>query len=83
MNNSYTRLSVYLWVAAFVFVYSSHTYSQVAQADKSLVVDLLMRKRLVDNIIRELKAKYVAPEKNKEIESYVRTKLQSRAAKLK
>lgn len=41
------------------------------------VLDQQIRKRLVENIIRELKANYVAPEKVKDIEAVLRTKFQN------
>jgi hypothetical protein len=43
------------------------------------VIDTQLRQRLVDNIIREIQTKYVAPEKIKIIESYLRAKLQGGA----
>ncbi len=79
MKNRFIRLSVYLWFVLFVLVFSPHTYCQTAQTDKALIVNSQMRKRLVDKIIRELQAKYIAPEKVKEIASYLSAKLQSGA----
>jgi hypothetical protein len=77
--NNYIRLSILLCVAVFVLVCTSHAYCQAAPADKPPIIDTQLRQRLVDNIIRELQARYVAREKVKEIESYLRAKLQSGA----
>lgn len=79
MNDSNLRLAACLWLAVLVLVYPAQAFCQVAQTDKALVVDSQLRKRLVDQIIRELQTKYIAPEKVKEIESYLRKKLQSGA----
>lgn len=77
MNRSHIRLSVCLWIVASALAYSSPASCQAVQADKPPTVDAQLRQRLVDNIIRELEARYVAPEKTKEIASYLRAKLQS------
>src|ERR1700754_3372639 len=61
----------------FVLAFSLSGYSQTATADKPPVVDSQLRQRLVENITRELQAKYVAPEKTKQIASALQTKLQS------
>lgn len=79
MSNSYIRPSVYLCMAVLVLAYSPRALCQAAQADKPPAVDSRLRKRLVDNMIRELREKYVAPEKVKEIESYMRARLQGGA----
>lgn len=78
MNNRYTRLAVCLLVV-FTLFFSSDAYCRIGQADESMIVNSQMRKRLVDNIVRELQARYIAPEKNKEIESYLRAELESGA----
>jgi hypothetical protein len=75
MSKSYRRLS-YL---VFILALSLHVHGQTTPADKPPIVDSQLRQRLVDNITRELQARYVAPEKVKEITSYLRTKLQSGA----
>lgn len=77
MNKSHLRLAVCLWVAVFAQLEPAQTYCQVTQAAKAPAVDAQMRMRLVENIIRELRARYIAPEKIKEIETYLRTKLKS------
>ena len=77
MNKSHLRLAGCLWVAVFALLYPGQIYSRGAQAEKAPTVDARMRTKLIDNIIRELQAKYVAPEKVKEIETYLRMKLQS------
>lgn len=73
MNNIFFSLAVYLWLV--LLVSSSPVYCQ-AQSDKPVVVDAPMRQRLVENIVRELHAKYVAVDKVKGIEAYLRKKLQ-------
>ena len=73
MNNSFIRLSAYLLIVFLVLACSSEAHGQRP------VVDAQLRQKLVDNIIRELQTKYVAPEKTKAIGSYLRTKLQSGA----
>jgi retinol-binding protein 3 len=62
-----------------VIAYAARAYCQTAATDTPLVIDGPMRQRLIENIIRELHAKYVAPEKVKGIETDLRTKLQSGA----
>ncbi|MBV9211916.1 MAG: hypothetical protein JOZ52_14840 [Acidobacteria bacterium] len=79
MNNHHLRLAVCLWAAICATLCAATAYSQAAQADKAITVDSQMRKRLIEQIIHELQAKYIAPPKVKEIESYLRTKLQSGA----
>ena len=79
MNNICFRLSIFLCLVVCVLVCSSHAYCQAAPADKPPTIDAQLRQRLVDNIVRELQARYVAREKTKEIESYLRTKLKSGA----
>jgi len=76
MNNRYVRPA-----CALVFVLASFSagYGQEPPRDKPPVINSQLRQRLVDNIIRELQLRYVAPEKTKDIASYLRTKLQSGA----
>lgn len=76
IKNSHIRLAAWLLFTAISLIYPAHLS---AQSDKELVVDSKLRKQLVEQIVRELKAKYVAPEKVKEIESHLRQKLQSGA----
>lgn len=47
------------------------------QNKPTVVLDQQIRKQLVENIIRELKAKYVVPEKVKDIETALRAKFQN------
>ena len=79
MNNSFVRLPGYLWIVFVVLACSSDIHGQVTSSVKPPVVDTQLRQKLVDNIIREIQTKYVAPEKIKVIESYLRTKLQGGA----
>lgn len=79
MDTRYFRLSIFVWVVVFALGFSAHTYCQPAPPDKPLILDAQMRQRLIDNIIRELRAKYIVPEKTKELESYLRAKLKSGA----
>jgi len=72
MNNSFVRLPGWLCIVLLVLACSLETHAQP-------VVDAQLRQKLVDNIIRELQTKYVAPEKTKVIGSYLRAKLQSGA----
>jgi hypothetical protein len=78
-NISVRLLALWLFALAFIPAFGSRTFSQTSPAEKPLVVDAQMRQRLVENIIHELQTKYVAPEKTKAIESYLRKKLQSGA----
>ena len=79
MHSRYVRLQVYSWVILCVLVYPSTAFSQTAPADKPPVIDAQLRQKLVDNIIRELQAKYIAVEKTKAIESHLRAQLQKGA----
>ena len=79
MNNIYFRLSSFLSVVVFVLICSSHAYCQATPTEKPPVIDAPLRQNLIENIIRELKARYVIPEKTRSIEAYLRTKLQSGA----
>src|ERR1044071_2215677 len=72
------RVSTHLRVVALVLTCSLYSSGQ-AQSDKAPVLNAQMRQGLVENIIRELQVKYVAPDKTKAIESYMRTKLKSGA----
>ena len=78
-NTFYRSLLVFACVVLLVFIGSSSTYGQQTPSDKPPVMDTQLRQRLIDNIIRELQTKYVAPEKTKGIETYVREKLKSGA----
>jgi hypothetical protein len=79
MTSSHFRLAACFWIALLVLFYPSPVCCQTAQTDKGFTIDSQMRKRLVDQIISELRAKYIAPEKVKGIETYLRTKHQSGA----
>jgi Periplasmic protease len=72
-------LALWLFVLAFIPALELNAFSQTSQTEKPLVVDAQMRQRLVEKVINELQTKYVAPEKTKAIESYLRKKLQSGA----
>jgi hypothetical protein len=76
MNNRYIRLSIPLCAVVFVLVCFSRGYCQATPADKPPIIDAQLRQKLIDNISRELQARYVVPEKTKEIESYLRARLQ-------
>ena len=69
------RLSINFLLIAFVLACSSPIYCQTVAADKPPIVDAQLRQTLVENIIRELHAKYIVPDKTKELDSYLRTKL--------
>lgn len=69
------KTSFCLILCAVVLAFSPSAYSQTA-TDKP-VIDSQLRQRLVENITRELQAKYVAAEKVKTIASALQTKLQS------
>jgi len=56
-----------------MLAHSPATRCQAPQG--ALVIDAQIRQRIVENIIGELKAKYIAPEKVKDIESYLRKKV--------
>ena len=73
------RLTSLLSVLLSVLACSLPGYCQPATADKPPVIDSQLRQRLVDNIVRELQTKYVAPEKVTGIAAYLLTKLQSGA----
>ena len=72
------RRGVYVLAPVLILFLSSLTYSQAA-TDKPPKIDAQLRQKLVNNIIHELQTKYIAPEKTKAIESYLREKLQSGA----
>jgi retinol-binding protein 3 len=75
MNNTNIR---FVCALVFVLVCSFRASSQ-ATTEKPPVIDSQLRQRLVDNITRELQARYVAPEKIKEITSHLRSRLQNGA----
>jgi retinol-binding protein 3 len=79
MNTIRQRLATLLCLAVCAIAFNQRLYGQAASANQPVVVDGPLRQKLVDNIIRELHAKYVAPEKVKGIETHLRTKLQSGA----
>ena len=78
MNNTIIRFPFFVWALVFILACSLPAAPQTT-ADKLPVIDSQLRQRLVENITRELETRYVAPEKTKEIASYLRTKLQSGA----
>lgn len=77
MNQSRFHFAAYLWLTVFMLVNPLRISCQSTQNEKLPIVDSQMRRRLVDAIIHELQIKYVAPEQVKEIESHLRSKLQS------
>ncbi len=79
MNSNRDRLAIFLCLAICLLAFSSRVYCQAASANQPVVLDAPMRQKLIDNVIRELNEKYVAPEKVKGIETHLRTKLQSGA----
>jgi hypothetical protein len=79
MSNRSIQLTTCLGILIFIFAHSPLAHCQVAPADKPLVIDSQIRKQIVENIVRELRAKYIAPEKVKDIESYLQKKLQDGA----
>jgi hypothetical protein len=60
-----------------MLAWSPATRCQTSQSE--LAIDAQLRKQIVENIIRELTAKYIAPDKVKDIESYMRKRLQDGA----
>jgi retinol-binding protein 3 len=72
------RSSYRLGALVLILACSFHAVCQTT-ADKPPILDSRLRQRIVDNIVRELQAKYVAPEKVKEIAAHLRAKLQSGA----
>ena len=77
VNFGFLRLTIFLCVVLVVLACASDAFCQAALADKPPIIDAKLRQRLVDNIIRELRSKYVAIEKIKEIESHLRARLRS------
>jgi retinol-binding protein 3 len=78
MKISFIRFATHLGIVAFVLICSQYNYGQ-AQTDKAPVLNAQMRQGLIENIIRNLQEKYVAPDKTKAIETYLRTKLKGGA----
>jgi hypothetical protein len=78
MSNTNIRPTYLICALVFVLACSFRASCQATAATPP-VVDSQLRQRLVDNIVRELQTKYVAPEKTKDIAAYLRTKLQSSA----
>lgn len=64
-----------LVVCALVFAFCFSGHAQTT--DKPPIVDSQLRQRLVENITRELQAKYVAPEKVKDIATSLQTRLKN------
>jgi hypothetical protein len=75
----YLRLSICLLVAVLIQLHSSPAFGQGPGTEKPPTIDAQMRLKLIENMIRELKNKYVVPEKTKTIESELRKKLRSGA----
>lgn len=75
----YLRLSICLSVAVLIQLHLFPALAQTPPLQKPPTVDAQMRLRLMENIIRELKNKYVVPEKTKAIESELRKKFRSGA----
>lgn len=74
----YLKFSIVL-LFAMLMHHPSSAFGQAPRTDKPPVVDQQMRLRLIENIIRELKNKYVIPEKTKAVEAELRKKLRSGA----
>lgn len=77
MNNRHSRLLNTFLIVVSAVAYSSHAQGQPALPEKPPVLDAQIRHKLIESIIRELQARYVVPEKTKELESYLRAKLKS------
>ena len=77
MNTNRARLAALLCLA--VIASASRVYCQAAPSNQPVVLDGPMRQKLIDNVVRELNEKYVAPDNVKGIETHLRTKLQSGA----
>ena len=77
MQTACIRLLFLVWAIVVFLGYPARSFCQIAQPDKPLVLDSETRGRIVDTIIRELQARYVALEKINAIQSLLRTKLQS------
>jgi retinol-binding protein 3 len=77
MSNRGFCLRICLGIVILMIAYSPSTRCQTSQS--ALVLDSQIRKQIVENIIRELKDKYIAPERVKDIESYLRKRLQDGA----
>ena len=73
------KLSLCLSVALLVQLQCLPALAQTPGVQKPPVVDAPMRLRLMENIIRELKNKYVAPKETNAIESELRKKFRSPA----
>lgn len=78
MNSNQNRSFVFLLYSIFFLIFCPTIYGQ-EQANKTLIIDSSLQRQLLENIIKELKINYVAQEKVKEIEAYMRAKLQSGA----
>jgi retinol-binding protein 3 len=79
MKQTPFHFATYLWLTVVLLLHPSAISGQPAQSAKTPIVDSQMRRRLVDAIVHELEIKYVAPERAKEIGSYLRSKLQTGA----
>src|SRR5262245_45301154 len=77
VGNSYLRFHILLCIIGVSFALSSRTICAAAQSEKPPVIDSQTRRRIIDKVTSELQLKYIAPERVKNMESKLRTKLQS------
>ena len=77
IRNKGLRLPIIFCAILTFFALSLCAVCGAAQSDKQLVIDSQTRKRIIDKVIDELQLKYIAPERIKNIESKLRTKLQN------
>ena len=73
MNSSPELLSIRSFIVVLLLVFSAPSFGQVSTP----AIDSRLRNEVVENIVQKLRVKYVAPEKVKDIESALRTKLQN------
>lgn len=74
-----SRLSNWFLLFLLILIPAAISPGQTPSAAAPPQLDAKLRRQLIENIIRELRAKYVAPEKVGSIETALRAKLQSGA----
>src|SRR6185369_2613836 len=79
MKNHLNRLPHYLLVVVLISILAVITPCQTQSGNTPPVLDAKMRQELIENIVRELRSKYVVAEKVKDIESGLRARVQSGA----
>jgi hypothetical protein len=79
MKTSCELLALFVCLAVCTTAFSLRVYCQAKPSNQPLVVDGQMRRELVENIVRELHAKYVAPENVTRIETRLRAQLEKGA----